>query len=265
MSHIVFRIEVIVMLVAMGVYEVKSESSWQTNLLLNVKCMNLSGQTTNEFAVNEPVWFSVELINNSPASVSVWVDGDKNRGITCRPAKVHGVNPKLIYQRFALERVLRKTVLAPRDRLRTDVPLGDFIKIQDAGALHVVFGMQVEDASGASILLKETVPLQFVDGLSAQGVVSLVACLQQQFDSGDENMRIRMVRSCSSLPASEVLGFLAKALSDNDELVQLTALDVLSTMNMPRDATMQLLHKAAQSEQESVRLRAMDIERHQRQ
>ncbi|MDI6809981.1 MAG: HEAT repeat domain-containing protein [Candidatus Eisenbacteria bacterium] len=264
MSQISFCVVAAVMLAVTGVYEVKGESSPQTGLLLKVHSSNLRGTTTNEFAVNEPVWLSVGLVNTSAAAITVWVDGDESRGVTCRPVHGHDAKARVLRKDVPLERNFKQVVVAPGEEIPAEVLMNDFLQVHDQGAFSIDCEMGVKDGTGTPFLVKTIVPLQFINGLATQEISTLVDQLQQQFNSGDETMRVRVVKSCSSLPPSAVMGVLAKAISDNSERVELAALKVLCAMTVPREEVMPLLQKAAQSEKESVRRRAaMDMEKHE--
>ncbi|MDD2709344.1 MAG: HEAT repeat domain-containing protein [Verrucomicrobiae bacterium] len=266
MSKIIFRIVTIIMLAITIVYKVNAESSFQNGLELKVQCKNLQGKITDEFAVNEPVWLFIELINKNAAPISVWIDGDEYRGITCQPTHACEAKARVVLNDVHLERNFREMIISSGERIAVDAPLSDFLQVQDKCSFSLDCEMSLKNEKGKSFVIKTVVFLQFTRGLDAQEISRLVDQLQRQFDSGDESARVRVVKSSGSFPSSAVVEFLAKAISNNSERVQLAALRVLSAMMAPKKQVMPLLQKAEQSDKESVRRKAaIDIKKYQEQ
>ena len=264
MSRIMLCTVAAIMIATIGVNEVKADSSLLTGLVLNIQPRDLRGTATNRFAINEPVWLSVALQNTSSVPISLWVDHDEGRGLTCQPAHGYEARATMIPRDIPLERNFKHLVLDSGEEIRIDVPISEFFRVQEEGAFFVACEMGVKDDKEKFITVNAVGGLQFTNGLKAQEISMLVDQLQEQFDSGDEDTRVRMVKSSGSCPPSAVMEFLAKALSDKSERVQLAAVEVLSSMSRPKERVLPLLQKAAKSADKSVRRRAkMAVERRQ--
>jgi len=234
-------------------------------LLLSVETRDLQEKARNRFAISEPIWLSVRLQNTSSVPASLLVDQGPKRGLICRPARGYETKATIVHREIALERNFKRVVLDPGEEIRIDVPMSEYFRVQEEGEFVIACEMIVKDEWNRVITVNGSCEVWFAGRLDAQEIRTLVDQLQEGFDSGDEDTRVRMVKSSSFFPPSAVMNFLAKALSDKSERVQLAAVEVLSSLNGSDEQVLSLLQTAAKSEKKSVQRRAtMAIEQRQR-
>ena len=245
-----------------GGLELDGATPAQVGLVLNVNCKDVWGKARSEFAVNEPVWLSLSIRNSNQTPIYFWVEAGRYNGLFCQAAKGHEAKVSIVPRDVVFDEPFRKIVLAPRQGTFVgDSLLGDFLRVSGAGSLPLNCSIDLKDKDFRPVVLEAKVRLQFKSALDEQEVKKLVDGLRKHYDSGDETTRVRMVRSAQSVPSPATIELLDKSISDKSETVQLVTLDVLSTINVPKEQVLPLLRKAAQSNREAVQQIARSIEK----
>ena len=231
----------------------RSEIPAESGLCLTVHLVNLQKKPVTDFAIDEPVWLCVELKNTNSEPMSIWLNGDKNRGITCRPEDHSREKIKCVSKGVSLEQNFHMTVLSPGKGITVEVPLGDFMAMTESGTLGLLCAMEIKDQKRQWLIIESEISVHVNDRLTSRDMLRLFGQIKEMLSSGDEQTRIRMVRSCHSLPGQEKMAALTIVLADDTEDVQLAALEVFAMSGISKEQAAPFLQKALQSKFEAVR------------
>ena len=234
----------------------KCEPPEKTGLAFEVYLLNLQGYSPADFAIDEPVWIRACLTNTNSVSVSVWLNGEKNRGIVCRTMENYRENAKELTPAVILEQNFRAVALAPGEAIAMDIPLGEFMMILKKGELGFHCTMELRNHEKRKISVDAKCYTHFRERQTTTELSRLISQIKEMIASGDERMRIRMIRSCYPLPDKEKISVWSEMLSDPRESVQWAVVQACAIANIPNAQTLAFFQKALKSEHEVVRRRA---------
>ncbi len=216
------------------------------------------GGAAKAFAINEPVWMSLELRNRGSRSVNLLLSGDEHGGVVCTPAAGYRGRVRFTPNRIAIDQLqeIKRTTIEPGHSATVEVLLADYFTASAEGVMPIECRLRAWDEDHHTLTFTTVVPVKFMPALTGSKARAVVRRLESVLASGDEPARIRAVKSALGLSASLAWGLLQKAISDRSEVVQMAALTVAPALEARGDERARFLGQAAKSDKQSVRERA---------
>lgn len=236
----------------MGCYSAQNDQ-----LALSIISASAMGEKKREFAIGDPVWVTVSLLNKKNEDVTVWLNGTKDRGISFEADQDSRDKVKILTRTVALEINFRKVIIKGGEQMTFDLLLNDFLQITEVGDIRFNCTMQLKDMNRKPLTLIAVFSMKFARKLNTEEIRKMIKCLELQLESKVSAVRLRATKSMQAIHTAEAVPFLSKAIADEDESVQLAAIKVLSSLKF-HEATI-ALEKALTSDKDSVK-RAAKLE-----
>ncbi len=225
----------------------------QATMVLTGNTVRAFGGPAGEFAINEPVWISLELRNRGSRSVVLLLSADEHGGVVCTPAAGYRGRVKFTQNRIAIDQfqeIPKRTTIEPGAAVTVDVLLADYLKPSAAGVLPIECSLRAWDEDKRPITFSTVVPVKFIPALTGAKAAAMVRRLEDVLASGNEPARIRAVKSVLGLSANVAWRLLGKAITDRSEVVRMTARTVAPALEARGDQRTRFLEQAAKSDKQ---------------
>lgn len=247
----------LIALIVIGRIQVEGFSAQNKQLALSVISVTDMDKNKAEFAVGEPIWVMVSLVNRGNRDITVWFNGDRNKGISLETELGFKDKVQVLTRSVPLEISFRKVLIKAGEQMTFDLLLDDFLQVTGVGDIRFNATMQLKDMNREPLTLKTVFSIKFTRKLNTKEIREMIKRLELQFGSESSADRLRATRSMQAIHTVGAVSFLSKAIVDKDESVQLAAVRALSSLKF-HEATI-ALEKALSSSKDSVK-RAAKLE-----
>lgn len=255
-----YIIVVISVIVIIGGNQMKCSSGNNINLSLSITSTCAFGKNKTEFAIGEPIWVTVSLMNMGNEDITVFIGGDKYRGISIEPESKDRDKVKILPRTVAIDNWLTKIVLKPNEKIDFEILLNEYIQITELGNFQFNFIMQLDDINMNSLSLSTTCAIKISERLDIEAIKKIIKCLESQFESEAVSERLKAIRSIQAIKHIQTIPLLDKAVVDEDEDVQLAAINVLSSLEY-EEATLVLKKAFSYGKDPTKRAAKIELDR----
>lgn len=241
----------IIIIITLGGNQMKCYARKDKNISLSVVSINSFGKTEDGFSTEMPVWVMLSLKNEEKKDITIFLNGERDKGIYFKPEQQYKNKIKLLPREVIIETCLIKIVLKPKEQITFEFLINEYVQIVELGDTKFNINMRVYDIDMNPLNLNTTISIKFTHKTDNKEVNFLIDNLDIQFESKSELDRLKALRSAQIIHDVRILSLLSKAIIDKDEEVQLEAVKIISRFKIHKASI--LLKKALNSDKESVR------------
>ncbi len=216
-----------------------------------------------DHAVGEPVWIQINVSNRTSRATTIWMPGSKNHGFVIEVDTKDKDRVKSIEQAHQLEQSFQKLLIPANGFVTYDVLLNDFLRVLRTGDLHLICVMAARDEDRRALTLSTLFLVEFSCSLSDTERQNIASRLKNKLDSVAQKERLKIVRTAIALSSEYSVDLLIKATNDQDEYVQLEAVNGLSLLNSDKAiaALEQVLQKGSKAARRAAEVALRDSTR----
>ena len=210
------------------------------------------------YSLEEPVWLKLKFTNKTNHNTTFLVNWtDPNHGVTLNIAPGFEKIAKVWSRPENTDYSMVPTTLRPGEAYEVNVLLNELLSVEASGQLQMICQIEVVDLDSKPMVFRAHASLTFTGAMSPQHLQELLKELDANLDSKSTETRYEAARSLGVIPSDRTLDLLRKALSDNQESVQMAAVMSLAYQGTP--GANALLKETASGNNKMLSTRAQSV------